>query len=483
MDMISLNSGDSDNKYDIIMRLINGKFQKIPSDLRNDHLDSDKLDNGEIARICEYLENPTNKGVWFLTSYWISEGGITSDIKNEIENYFIYDESIQNNEKKDSASKVRYRPFGNKEELLEEINKFSFIFSLFTYISSKETDDKKLQIFKNDFNKRDIIQSLNIERIKEQYKDAYEFFKNEIYFDSFNPSVYSNRVLKIKDGLILLNYKNKSGNISFSSLSYSPLEKINDFFTKIGKIKDCRIRPEYSPEETVFTPYFSFLEKAYPYFIHDLKVIELFQKTIIEYKDQNYEYCISTLGLIAENYLTQIYETFHRESIPKKLTLGQTYDLINNKINNQFQSKVVSAPNIQVIYEKLNNALSNKSEVDETKHNQDNLKLIREMLYFIQEDKKHTSYIINNLNKKESRISLFPENLKENINELIRLRNATSHNSRIPIGQYEAQRMVYCCITLIMWWKKEKDVIDWKDDQKTIIEKTIERNKSSSGEL
>ena len=125
----------------------------------------------------------------------------------------------------------------------------------------------------------------------------------------------------------------------------------------------------------------------------------------------------------------------------------------------------------------MNNLISDKSEIDEINRNNDILELIREVLIFIQDDKKHTIYLINNINKKESRVSLFPEHIRENINELVRYRNATSHKSSIPIGQYEAQRMVYCCITLIMWWKHEKDLIDWKDDQKTIIEKVIERNK------
>lgn len=131
----------------------------------------------------------------------------------------------------------------------------------------------------------------------------------------------------------------------------------------------------------------------------------------------------------------------------------------------------------------MNILLSEKSETNEVKRNKDTLELLREVLIFIQDDKKHTTYLINNINKKESRVSLFPEHIRENINELIRYRNATSHNSSIPIGQYEAQRMVYCCITLIMWWKKEKDSINWKDDQMTIIEKVIERNKRSSGNL
>ena len=94
----------------------------------------------------------------------------------------------------------------------------------------------------------------------------------------------------------------------------------------------------------------------------------------------------------------------------------------------------------------------------------------------IKEDKKHTMSTIEVLEKKRVTYSVFPKYLKENINELIRYRNATSHKSRIPIGNYEALRTVYCCITLLMWWINEKRSIIWKDTQDIILQNSIERN-------
>ena len=354
------------------------------------------------------------------------------------------------------------------------------------YIYLKEREETKHQIdIQNyiDESHWQIIQVLDkdIDKIKDKYQAAYEIFKNEIYSDKLGQIRYDlerENLFIIKDGIIV---QNQRDNFSFSSLSCYPLEKLKDFLEKIGKIKDVRLRPEYSPEEIVFIPYFSFLKIFYPYFIHDSKVYNYFKQAIREFKFENYNYCISTLGLIAENYLTQIYETFHREAIPKKLTLGQTYDLINNKVNSHFQTKVVPAPNFNLLNEKLKRFLSENSKTDGIKYNQETINFIKELINFIQEDKKHTIFLIDNISKKESRISLFPKYLQENINELIRHRNAIAHNSRIPIGDYEAQRMVYCCITLIMWWNKEKDKeINWKNDQKTIIEETIKRSKSSS---
>lgn len=489
MDMFPTISNDFDAYPGVYMDLINissmnEQFQNNLFSFQNYH-----LDNNEINRICEYLENPTKKGVWFFSFDWIEEGGITSYIKNEIED-FVRNDSIQNssqnNKKNRSVRKISRSFLGKKEVLLEFTNHFSFIFSLFTYIYLEEM---KSQLDREDIIFQDrylqIIQVLDIEKFKEKYQDAYNIFKDEIYFDKFNPNTTGEQgIFKTRDSIIVSTYNSEGTRTSLCTLSDSPLEKLKNFFQNIGKVNDSSIRPEYSPEEKVFTPYFSFLEIAFPYFIHESKVARLFKKAIDTYEDRNYEYCIITLGLIVEKYLTQIYETFHRDILPKKSTIGETYSLIDNKINNQSQSKIVfHAPKINLLCEKANNLLSDKSETDDVKRNKDTLELIREVLLFIQDDKKHTTYLINNINKKESRVSLFPEHIRENINELIRYRNATSHNSSVPIGQYEAQRMVYCCITLIMWWKKEKDSINWKDDQMTIIEKVIERNKRSSGKL
>ena len=301
----------SDIEMDVInISRINEQFQDNSFSFQNY-----KLDNNEINRICEYLENPTKKGVWFFNFNWIAEGGITPYIENEIED-FVRNDNIQNgsvnNKKNRSARKISRSFLGKKEVLLGFTNHFSFIFSLFTYIY---LEDMKSQIDRNDIIFQDrylqIIQVLDIEKFKEKYQDAYKIFKDEIYFDNFDPNTTGEQgIFKTRDGIIVSKYNSEGMRTSLCTLSDSPLGTLKNFFQNIGKIKDYSIRPEYSPEEKVFTPYFSFLEIAFPYFIHESKVARLFKKAIDTYEDRNYEYCIITLGLIVENYLTQIYENF-----------------------------------------------------------------------------------------------------------------------------------------------------------------------------
>ena len=240
-------------------------------------------------------------------------------------------------------------------------------------------------------------------------------------------------------------------------------------------MSDCSITPIFSPEEKVFTPYFSLLGETYSHFIDYENISRLFKKSIEEYRNGNYTYCVSTIGLIAEDYLTQIYETFFREICPKGLTLGQIYDSIHTNIQKKFIIKTVPNPEINPLYDNINKLIDKDSDGD-VNISIEILKISRDVLNYIREDKTHTMSTIESLEKKGVTYSVFPKYLKENINELIRYRNATSHKSRIPIGNYEALRTVYCCITLLMWWINEKNSMNWKDTQDIILQNSIERN-------
>jgi hypothetical protein len=401
----------------------------------------------EIAPICDYLNNPTKIGVWFFKFRWLENEGISSEIKYEIE-------EVRNNNP--DAYELLLSVYENENELLKTIDSYYFIFSLFKYICRKEEESDL------DFNKKDLktFQALDIEKIKEKYQKAYELFKNEIHYEMFNSGMAAELPFRTKRGSIFATKRNGIYS-SYMSISFEPLENIKEFYLKVGKIKDWELRPEYSPDDVVFIPYFLYLERAYLYITEDSKVVELLKRVIDEYQNKDFENCIRTSGLIAEYYLKQIYETFFKIPIPKNTTLNEIYTLIVKELNSHFQKNKV-ASNKEKLFTEIKD-LRDNFEVDEKIRNEKTLTLMLKILGSIKEDEK------------EFKQSLFPTYLQHNIIESIRLRNATSHDSRIPIGQYEAQKMVYCCITLIMWWRNEKNKIDWKD-QKNILEDTVERN-------
>lgn len=430
------------------------------------------LNTEEIEKNCEYLENPTKSGIWYLSGKWERNEGISK---------YIRDELIQEFKDKDDLAiqsgkrQIKINVKENKEAFLDATYKMTFIFELFTYLYYLENEPLETFSLHYDIDEA-IIEIIDTKKLQTKYNVAYQYFKNHIYFDGFSPKILTNVVIRTKDGFfIVTDHLNHSENLSIVAISPTPLENIQLFFKKLDMVSESSIIPIFSPEEKVFAPYFSLLSETYSYFIEYENIRRLFGKSIEEYREQNYNYCVSTIGLIAEDYLTQIYETFYRDICPKGLTLGQIYDSIHINIQKRFAIKTIPIPEINPLYENINELIENESDVD-ANISIEILKMSRNVLNYMREDKKHTMSTIEYLEKKEMTYSVFPKYLKENINELIRYRNATSHKSRIPIGNYEALRTVYCCITLLMWWINEKKTINWKDTQDVILQNSIERN-------
>lgn len=260
------------------------------------------------------------------------------------------------------------------------------------------------------------------------------------------------------------------------STNPTPVEKAVQFLKKIGKISDETVRPVYSPEELVFAPYFVLLKIAFPFLIGDIHSKELFGRAFEEYSRNEFTNCVTTIGLISEDYLTQVYETFFRDVCPKGLTLGQVYDLIHSSIARRFHSEPKSLADLTPIYNRIRDLMKLEESDPQSVRSKQLMLLSRMLLNGMKEDREYFQQIIAGLNKKTETKSCFPKYLRENLNELIRHRNAASHKTRIPIGPYEALRTVYCLISLYIWWDNEKRSIEWKDDPETILSESIERN-------
>lgn len=432
------------------------------------------LDTKEIEKICKYLENPTKSGIWYLDAKWERKGGISKYIYDQINQELKDKEEIEIQSGKRKI-KIHIKEM-EKEGFFEAIYRMTFVFELFTYLYYLENEPLE-SISRYHNIEEAIFEIIDTKKLQTKYKESYDYFKKNIYFDGFNPIIRSGEIIRIKDGFFILTGESleNSDNLSIISINPSSLETFNIFFTKLDKLSDCSITPIFSPEEKVFTPYFSLLGETYSHFIDYENISRLFKKSIEEYRNGNYTYCVSTIGLIAEDYLTQIYETFFREICPKGLTLGQIYDSIHTNIQKKFIIKTVPNPEINPLYDNINKLIDKDSDGD-VNISIEILKISRDVLNYIREDKTHTMSTIESLEKKGVTYSVFPKYLKENINELIRYRNATSHKSRIPIGNYEALRTVYCCITLLMWWINEKNSMNWKDTQDIILQNSIERN-------
>lgn len=448
---------------------------------------SGNLNKTDLKKIYEYLENPTKTGIWILKA---SKNNKLKDyLKKEIE------ETIKNNESIEVSSGKRKLKINlekrDKDALLKNLDRFTFVFNLFTYIYHIEKEDDSFDTYLEMEDSKDklLLNLIDLKKLKIEFNDAFDFFKEEIYFKHFDTKVRSGKITKIKEGFFLLPKESENrmsrreehyvrtflgeeftSKIELISLTTAPLEKIRMFFEKAGFINETSIFPVYSPEEEVFSPYFSFLEQAHSKIIDNNNIKRLLIKSISEYNDGNYSHCISTIGLITEEYLVQIYETLFRDICPKR-PLGELYDQIHISLKKELQTKGEQTIEFSKYFDEIK-----KIEQSKNYPSKELISFLRNFINLTKDMHSINQTRIKEIQKPQSNISLFNKQLRDNLSEVIKNRNATSHRSRIPIGNYEALRSVYGCITLILWWTKQKENIDWNKDPKEILKRIIDDN-------
>lgn len=444
------------------------------------------LDKKDVTKIREYLENPTKTGIWTLKAS-----------KADTLKKYLEKEIKKIRQKKDiievplgkKTLKINLKKKG-EESFLRNFDKFTFVFTIFNYLYHLEQEDDSFDTYleMEDSEYKILLNIIDLEKLKNEFNDAFDYFKEHIYFKNFDTTVKSGKITKIKEGFFLFpketgissveqyyareyfeeEYDSK---VELISLTKDSLEKVKVFFEKAGFINQASLIPTYSPEEEVFSPYFSLLEQVYYKIIDNSSTQRLFKKSISEYNDENYSHCISTVGLITEEYLVQIYETLFRDICPKR-PLGELYDQIHIKIKKELGTKTEK----NIDFSKYFNEIKKIEKVD--KYPSKNIiSILRSLINLTKDMHSITESKIRDIQKPKSDISIFNKQLRDNISEVIKNRNATSHRSRIPLGNYEALRSVYGCITLILWWTRRKETIDWTEEPNEILKKIVEENK------
>ncbi|MFZ1518566.1 MAG: hypothetical protein WAU11_07315 [Ignavibacteriaceae bacterium] len=459
---------------DIIFQHATDEFKLIP----RRRIISKPLNQGDYELISSYLQNPTKSGIWYLVGKWNKNSGISKYVLEE------FDSKLKNPNAVSLSSgnqKVKLKINNElKSKARENItSRVSFINSLFTHIhllNKKSVNTREFRELKND-DENIVYDLVDLKKLKKKFGDAYEYFKKEIYFDGFTPAVLDNELFHIKKGpLLIVEGPADKGQLIFSSICRDTLDSFAAFCTKLDKLSEVNIYPIFPPEEKVFSPYFTFLESAYQNLFKDNRVIELFDRAFQEYKEEKYISCISTIGVIAEDYLTQVYETYFRDVCPKGYAMGQIYDLIHSSIHKITQPTQKISPDPKPIYTKLKAIQLNIESNPTNNYSVEILNVIRELVTMIKDERNYLKQQFSLNDKKAEIKSIFPKPLRDNLTELIKNRNAASHNSRVPIGAYEALRTVYDLVSLYMWWESEKEMIDWNNTKEEILIKSIERN-------
>jgi len=441
-----------------------------------------QLKPDDAARIVRYLSNPTQAGIWQFTGAWNQNGTFAQSIWNEV------GPRLKSSNAVDISFGQRNIRLKLNPGLIDRCfdratTRMSFVFSLFTYLLFSERQSVDSASFAEAYHQVDqiIFSVVDLKKIQANHAEAYEWFKNEVYVDGFKIAFHANKPHIFKHGLaILVEPHRKAGKFSIVAPDRAILESLHTFFKKLDAVSDGAVMPVFSPEDRVFAPYFNLLQAAFPYCIEDASIHPIFLRAVSDYVEGNYSNCIRTLGLIGEDYLVQVYETFFREACPKGLTLGQIFDQIHNKISVKFKKPAKAPPEIGPLYERIK-ALSASVPATPSGSDYENLlKLLREVVNFVKEDRARTVEAIADITREQPMISVLPRSLRDNLTDLIRYRNAVSHKSRVVVGSYEALRSVYACVTLLLWWTAEKRAIDWTVSQDEILLRSIERNGDGS---
>lgn len=320
-------------------------------------------------------------------------------------------------------------------------------------------------------NELEKVGEFDLKSIESKFDEALEIFNKEIYFDKFTCQVKPQEPLKSKTSLCyVLEGPKDSKIISIASTSKEDIEKLAKFYSKLGIIKEISIKRVFSPDDRLFKPYFRMLSSVFHNVVTETSVSKRFREALNYYRDDDFQHCISTLGLIAESYLQQIYSTLIRDELPNGLTLGQTLDALHKKIE-----EIVNPNSNQS--RSLENLSSMIKNIEDKKEIKDLKSILLEIHRLIEDDRKFFTKKINDRNNSNKTASPFPKKILINVNELLKWRNSAAHNSRIALGNHEADRTIFCLVRLINWWNVTSNGIDWNKNKADIISELVSNSK------
>lgn len=457
----------SDNNISSLIRIIETQSERDSEASTPRKPTTTPLPISFTSAIISYLLDPYEHGFWDFRADWNTSSPLSKylidklDILSELDGTEKFGTvSIAFTSRKISEEK--------RAELLRVSNRLSAINALFQAALEKSVAGSYKKI-----NERDNwIEKINLSEIPEKFPDAWKVFTEQIYFEEFRPGIGGPGPYQIKAGLItLLEAPRTSNSLRLVAMQSGALSALQSFYSAIGVIENSSIRRIFAPDEDLFRPYFALVSSVLPHLVHDGQISRLFQQSLAYYEDDDFQHCISSLGLIAEDYLQRIYTTVLREALPGGLTLGQTVERLHKRLEELLPQQKSAHSSPDVIYDKIKSL--------ESDANAEALKpILRDLLGLLVDDRNHYARRFDELTKPSSRRSIFPTRIADRLNELLKWRNAASHNSRIPLGAHEADRTLFCLIGVITWWQDRLSILDWSLGRIPLVEQLLQEAKA-----
>lgn len=413
-------------------------------------------DHQQISEVVQYLDNPYKSGIWLYKAKWKKKGAFTQ---------YIFDTYYT---KLTSSYPAEHRNSLTKSVVSRYISRISPTFQLF-YLASLPDSERKEAIDKS--SQKNIAIKIDWSEFKKLFSLGLKIYKEKLDNTEFTGIINSNEITKIGDNFTYPKARlATTGMVQQMSLNKDILVNLNDFFIAIDQIYDVSLIKIYSPEDDLFIPYFSYLTSVIDSIAIDHKTKQQILNAFNYFNSEDYIHCVSSLGRIAEDYLTQIYETFTRKPVAKSKTIGQIYDLLHNEIKLVFKPEKTQPSDYKDILNKIKDLNKNSDDFQKNVEN-----LLRSLVTNINKDKNHTSEKIKDIIQDSNKTSIFPKSIQENFDELLRYRNAASHKTRVPIGDYESIKTLYCLYTIINWWNLQKENTDWSEDPLIILKNAVDK--------
>lgn len=426
------------------------------------------VDPIQVQPILAYLHSPYQTGYWGLRASWISASPYATYILETLGTL----RDLEADPEASAAlpgSMARRLDEDKREELLRVTNRLSSINATFRAIAKLNAGAEFPRLADVD----EWIKKLDLTDLKAKFPDAWNIFESKIFFDGLASGVGA-KLFRIKTGLVsFLEVPRRNSTIHVVGTRREDIAALADFYGHLGVIQSPTISRVFAPDEELFRPYFTLVSGVISSVIVDEQMAKVFSQALAYYEQEDFQHCISTLGLIAEDYLQRAYTTLLREQAPSGLTLGQTVDRLHKRIDDLYASPKAALRSLDDIYEQIK-LLDPAAGTDSLKP------ILREVLGLVNDDRAFLVKRMDDHFKPIQRRTPFPVGVAENLNELLKWRNASSHKSRVPLGGHEADRTLYCLISLVTWWQAQVASINWTQTKREILDTLLETARVSA---
>jgi hypothetical protein len=239
---------------------------------------------------------------------------------------------------------------------------------------------------------------------------------------------------------------------------------------------ETSLKKIYTPEETVFAPYLQLLliyESKYR-LSNDLRVRRDIRAAIDEAMHGRPEESIRDSGLAMELLLSEVYEQCFREKAPTKPLGGELKELASKAHSHMKRDRPDAR---RVTGHDHRRAVGEAITAQGDLHLKNGLIAVQHLLDHVEETATRVSSLERSYSDLTSRTHpLFPDQVFENLERAINLRNAAAHRTTTRITLFEAAVTARGLVNLITWWsRRDEFVTNWDTSIASVLDQLAAR--------